>query len=111
MDKEGKKGMTFIERYRTDPEFKERHKKYISEKIECECGREVQRVGLYTHRKSKIHKKALEDMERYRTDPEYRKMKNMENYRKKRQDQQDKDLRKIIDELLNEKMKDLIKKE
>lgn len=42
-------------KYDTDPEFKEKHLKYIKEKINCECGKKLSRSNLSSHRKSKLH--------------------------------------------------------
>jgi hypothetical protein len=44
---------TFKERYQ-DPEYKEKHTKYICEKVQCDrCDCYVQRVALAKHKRSK----------------------------------------------------------
>ncbi len=41
--------------YYQDPKFKEKHKKYILEKIECLCGTKTARCNLSHHKKTKKH--------------------------------------------------------
>lgn len=49
-----KKFKTFKERYQHDPEFRKKHLKYISAKIECpHCGFVTSRVYMKTHQKSR----------------------------------------------------------
>ena len=50
---------TFKEYY-ADPEFKEKHLKYITEKLPCECGCMVTRVNWLRHAKTNKHKKLME---------------------------------------------------
>ena len=46
---------TFKEYY-NNPEFKEKHNKYIREKIMCEdCKKDVQRVAMAKHKRTKKH--------------------------------------------------------
>lgn len=42
-------------KYNNDQTFKEKHLKYIKEKITCECGKKLSRSNLSSHRKSKLH--------------------------------------------------------
>jgi hypothetical protein len=51
---------TFKEYY-SDEEFRTKHKNYMKEKIECECGKEVCRVNISNHKKTPMHKKRLND--------------------------------------------------
>lgn len=55
-----KKQKTFKEYYQ-DPEFKEKHKKYVSEKIKCSCGRMVMRMAMAKHKRTKIHERNLKE--------------------------------------------------
>ena len=50
---------TFKEYY-ADPEFREKHLKYITEKLPCECGCMVSRVNWLRHAKTNKHKKLME---------------------------------------------------
>lgn len=47
--------------YYQDPVFKERHRKYISEKIECDCGRMVMRVAMAKHKRTGIHTRLVKE--------------------------------------------------
>jgi len=38
---------------------KEKHKSYLLEKISCECGKQVCRNSLHTHKKSSFHLKKM----------------------------------------------------
>ena len=48
--------------YYADEEFKEKHLKYLKEKVECECGRIVSRVSMYRHKVSPMHAKRMESL-------------------------------------------------
>ena len=60
--KENKKSKTFKDRYQ-NKDFKEKHLKYIQEKLACECGLMVSRVAIAKHRRTKKHLKAVEAIE------------------------------------------------
>lgn len=53
---------TFKEYY-SNPEFKEKHQKYMLETIECECGCKVMRSNISKHRKTPKHKKMMDKKE------------------------------------------------
>jgi len=55
------KSNTFMDKYNNDNEFREKHKKKMAEKIECECGVTLSRVNMSTHRKSQKHKQWIKD--------------------------------------------------
>lgn len=40
---------------------KEKHKKYVSEKIKCECGRSISRSRMSAHLKTTYHEKRMKD--------------------------------------------------
>lgn len=51
--KDEKKG-DFFSRYHTDPKFKEKHKKYMLEKVKCKiCGKMIARNYMTTHHRTK----------------------------------------------------------
>lgn len=45
--------------YYKNEEFKNKHQEYIKEKIPCECGCQVMRVGMARHKRSNIHNKNI----------------------------------------------------
>lgn len=47
-------------KYKNDPEFRERHKKYVTEKIECDCGKKISRCNMALHKKTKSHTSYLD---------------------------------------------------
>ena len=49
---------TFKEYY-ANPEFKEKHQKYMLESIECECGSKVMRSNISKHKKTPKHTKLM----------------------------------------------------
>jgi hypothetical protein len=52
-DQEQKKKCKTFKEYYSNPEFKEKHKAYINEKIKCdECGNSVSRVNMAKHKKT-----------------------------------------------------------
>ena len=53
---------TFKEYY-TDPEFRAKHKEKMRERIQCECGKLVNRYNMSHHKKSHIHIKIMEHLE------------------------------------------------
>jgi hypothetical protein len=53
---------TFKEYY-ADPEFKEKHQKYMLEPIECECGCKVMRSNISKHKKTPKHTKMMDKKE------------------------------------------------
>lgn len=77
------KGKTFKERYTTDAEYKKKHNEYITEKIECDCGRMVMRVAMAKHKRTAIHQKLVND-------------KNNE------------DIEELVDRLVKQKLKDIL---
>lgn len=50
---------TFKEYY-ADPEFRERHLRYIKEKLPCTCGKLVSRANMHKHKLTNIHQRRLE---------------------------------------------------
>ncbi len=55
-----KTSKTFKEYYQ-NPEFKEKHKKYMAEKITCKCGKtDIARYNMTKHKKIKQHIEWLE---------------------------------------------------
>lgn len=50
---------TFKEYYQ-DEDFKKKHQDYISQAVECECGKMITRSNLGHHKKTKLHEKKLE---------------------------------------------------
>jgi hypothetical protein len=40
---------------------KEKHLKYMMEKVKCDCGDDISRCYLSKHKRTKIHKKKLEE--------------------------------------------------
>ncbi len=63
VNEQKKKYKTFKEYY-ADPKYREKHLKYISEKIPCECGRSVKRFGMSKHKKTTIHSRAMNSKQR-----------------------------------------------
>lgn len=53
--------LQFREYYNNDPEFREKIKNYKSEKIRCECGKDVSRSNMSAHKRSDAHKKYVEE--------------------------------------------------
>jgi spore coat polysaccharide biosynthesis protein SpsF (cytidylyltransferase family) len=41
---------------------KEKHLKYMMEKVKCDCGDDISRCYLSKHKKTKIHKRKLEEL-------------------------------------------------
>lgn len=58
MSKTIKKTKTFKEYYQ-DPEFRERHKKYMLTKVKCDCGCDIARNHMSHHKKTKKHQRLL----------------------------------------------------
>ena len=83
-----KKHKTFKDYY-ADPEYRQKHKKYISEKIKCECGRSVTRVGMAKHLRTRIHLNAI-------------------NNKVKDEKTETLDLRKILDRLVEDKLIEML---
>lgn len=50
--------------YYQDEEFRKRQKKYLAEKIICECGTSCCRSYIAAHRKTKAHNKKLENIDK-----------------------------------------------
>ncbi|HRP37144.1 MAG TPA: hypothetical protein PLS50_05010 [Candidatus Dojkabacteria bacterium] len=48
---------TFKWYYVNDPKFRKRHLQYVSEKVECLCGKMVARSHMSRHKKTAQHKK------------------------------------------------------
>lgn len=88
MDDNKKKHKTFKEYYQ-DEEFKERHNNYIKQKVPCECGRQVMRVQLAKHKRTKIHEKGLKA--------------------KSQSGGGDMNIKNIVDKLVEERMKEFLK--
>jgi len=44
-----------FKKYYADPEFRERHKKYMNEKVKCDCGLMVPRSYLSKHKRTQKH--------------------------------------------------------
>lgn len=49
----------FKERYEGDEKFREKHKKYMTQKITCTCGKKIRRNYMTRHKKTKNHELAL----------------------------------------------------
>lgn len=54
-----KKKFSFKAYMDTHPESKQRHKNYVSAKVECDCGRTVSRGNLSKHKLTSVHTTAL----------------------------------------------------
>lgn len=50
-----------FQKYYANPEYRNKHNKYCSEKIKCECGTITAQSNLGHHRKTKKHLKWLEN--------------------------------------------------
>jgi septal ring factor EnvC (AmiA/AmiB activator) len=59
-DKTTKKHKTYKEYYQEDEEFRNRQKKYLAERIMCECNTWCTRAHIATHRRTNLHKNRLE---------------------------------------------------
>jgi hypothetical protein len=46
----------YVSKYRSDPEYRKRHLKYMSQKIRCPCGAMMVRNNATMHRATKQHK-------------------------------------------------------
>ena len=47
----------FYQKISSDPEFKKRHMKYVSEKVTCpDCGKQYSRCNVSHHKATKFHK-------------------------------------------------------
>jgi hypothetical protein len=55
MTDEKPKERLFKNRYDNDHEFRAKHLAYVSEKIQCDCGKTVMRSNFSIHRKSRVH--------------------------------------------------------
>jgi hypothetical protein len=53
------KDRLFKNRYDNNLEFRARHLAYVSQKLECECGKTVMRSNMSVHRKSKVHESKI----------------------------------------------------
>ena len=62
-EEENKKQSKQFKEYYSDPEFKKKHLKYIKEKVECSCGKQISRSNMSTHVKTKLHQKRLNSNE------------------------------------------------
>ncbi len=51
--------LSFKERYDNDEEFRKKHKAYLGEKVECECGKTVTRGSMTSHHKTQVHIKGI----------------------------------------------------
>ena len=60
-NKPAKKPVKKFTEYYKDPEFKEKHQKYIKEKIACDCGKSVMRVAMAKHKRTKVHLRLTQD--------------------------------------------------
>lgn len=56
-------GKTFKDYYQ-DPEFRARHKAYMTTKIKCECGCLRTRNNMTRHKETEKHKKMMEQKQR-----------------------------------------------
>ena len=52
--------MTFIEKYNSNPEFKEKHLAYMKEKVQCKCGKTYIRCQGHMHKKTLYHQLTTE---------------------------------------------------
>lgn len=55
-----KKKFNFKKYLEENPEYKAKHYAYITERLECTCGRFCARSNISNHRKSKLHFELLE---------------------------------------------------
>lgn len=76
---------TFKEKYTSDPDYKAKHMKYISEKLECECGCMVMRVAMAKHKRTAKHDKLV----------------------KSKQKNHDVDIEELVERLVTQKLKDI----
>lgn len=51
----------FKEYYDTDPTFRENIKLYKTTKVRCDCGKDVSRNNMSTHKRSDAHVKYMEE--------------------------------------------------
>lgn len=61
MSSEGK--FKFSEYYKNNPEFREKHNKYMCEKVSCICGFVTARSNMTKHKKSSNHTKRIDEAE------------------------------------------------
>lgn len=76
----------FKEYYDGNPEFREKHKDYVRQKINCpDCNKPVARSNLSAHRRTKKHAKLVNkyNEERMKNDNEQRLLKEIEELKKK----------------------------
>lgn len=88
-----KKPKTFKDYY-SNPEYREKHRAYSKEKVECDCGRMISRSNLNTHRKTPLHEKLL--TERASTQKPKRQKKVFTDMDSDSEDEKDKDFMEII---------------
>lgn len=60
VDQNADRSKKWMDKYHNDPEFKEKHIKRLTTKVECECGRKVLHGYMAIHRKKAIHTRAME---------------------------------------------------
>ncbi len=89
--------MTFKEQYQ-NKEFRERHKKYILEKVQCSCGTITARCNMSHHRLTKHHKLWHE---KWSKDDIKEKIKEIEELKKKIQAKYNDKIRKIQEKIEN----------
>jgi hypothetical protein len=53
---------SFKDKYDNDQKFKERHQKYVLEKVNCSCGCKVSRSNLTSHQKTPKHIRLVEEL-------------------------------------------------
>lgn len=58
--REEKKHVKSFKEYYANPEFKEKHKKYMVQRVECDCGKSITRCNLTTHKRTKLHERRLQ---------------------------------------------------
>lgn len=63
-EKEEKKKFNFKNYIDNNPAFKKRHMDYVSQKVECTCGRHITRGNLSKHKTTSIHKNGLKIAEK-----------------------------------------------
>ena len=55
--------MSSFKKYYSDPEFRERHQKYMKEKVICDCGFMTSRNNMTRHKRSRNHTNRINKIE------------------------------------------------
>lgn len=74
MEHQQKKKQTFKEYYSSNPEFQQKHRDYVRQKIVCpDCNKEVSRSNLSAHKRAKKHAKYMNKNVQQNTDSDLKK--------------------------------------